>query len=103
MLGACTVLTRRPMVGLISFFNCAGAPVSAPAAPATCGSSLMSDLMASPVTTESFDLTGASGASSWLSDQLAPVPVADGFHCGKRTPLPKNQSPKRCGSAVPAA
>ena len=38
-----------------------------------------------------------------LSDQLAPVPVADGFHCGKRIPLPKNQSPKRCGSAVPAA
>src|SRR5262249_21542391 len=86
-------------------FSCAEllatlAPVVAAADPVGCGPA-DGIICLSPVTTVNQFFTAASGASCWLSCQLAPVAV--GFHSGGKTPLPKNQVTYRRASGAPWA
>jgi hypothetical protein len=60
-------------------------------------------LIARPVTTEMYGFTGCNGLSSSLSTHELPTPVRDGTQRDGMMPLPKNQLPKRTGSAAPAA
>src|ERR1700712_3342402 len=75
------------------------APESAHAGKLACAA-LSATLTSVPVITDSQGLTASSGASCSLNVHASPTPVLLGTQRDGMIPFPKNQKPKRTGSAA---